>query len=323
MNERLQVMVDYDYDIIIIGSGPGGVAAGIYCRRALLKTLIIEKGPIGGMLLVTDRIENYPGFSSIHGYELAQEFEDHLKGYEPEILQTAVISLTVADDVARTKTVLTEKGEFTAPAAIISTGGTPRSLDVEGYKDFFGRGVSTCAICDAVFFKGKIVAVIGGGDAAVDESIYLSRFVEKLYLIHRRDELRAEVILQRKLMEKENVEFVWDTVPEKIIGDESVKGLRVKNVKTGEVKEIAVDGVFNYTGHSPNTDYINADLKTNEGGYIITNQNMESNIPGLYAAGDVRAGTFRQAVIAAGEGAMAALSANNYIRNICGIESCT
>ena len=316
-------MVDYDYDIIIIGSGPGGVAAGIYSRRGLLKTLIIEKGPVGGMLLVTDRIENYPGFSSIHGYELAQEFEDHLKGYEPEILQTAVISLTVADDKARTKTALTEKGEFTAPAAVIATGGTPRMLDVEGYEEFFGRGVSTCAICDAAFFKGKTVAVVGGGDAAGDESIYLSRFVEKLYLIHRRDELRAEVILQKKLMEKENVEFVWDTVPEKIIGDELVKSIRVKNLKTGEVKEIAVDGVFNYTGHSPNTNYINADLKTNEGGYIITNQNMESNIPGLYAAGDVRAGTFRQAVIAAGEGAMAALSASNYIRNICGIESCT
>ena len=316
-------MAEYDYDVIIIGGGPGGVAAGIYCRRALLKTLVIEKGPIGGMLLVTDLIENYPGYQSLHGYELAQEFENHLRGYNPEILQTNATELTVADDEKRTKTVHTEKGSFTALAVIIATGGTPKPLPLDKYKHFLGRGVSTCAICDASFFKGKTVAVIGGGDAAVDESIYLSRLVGKLYLVHRRDTLRAEHILQEKLIAKKNVEFYWDCVVEEILGDEVVTGMRMKNVKTGKVKELAVDGIFNYTGHSPNTEYIKADLKVNEGGYILTDMNMQSNIPGLYAAGDVRAGTFRQAVIAAGEGAMAALSANNFVRNVCGIETCT
>jgi len=316
-------MVDYDYDVIIIGGGPGGVTAGIYCRRALLNTLIIEKGLIGGMLLVTDVIENYPGFKSIHGYELARELEDQLKGYKPEILQTNANGLTVADDEKRTKTVHTEKGDFTSPAVIIATGGTPRPLDVARYGELLGRGVSTCAVCDAAFFKGKTVAVIGGGDAAVDESIYLSRFVGKLYLVHRRDELRAEKILQDKLIAKENVELVWDSVIKEIIGGEAVSGIRVKNVKTGEEKEIDVDGIFNYTGYSPNTDYIRGSLETNEGGYIITDMNMQSNIPGLFAAGDIRADTYRQSVIAAGEGAVAALSANTYIRNVCGIEGCT
>jgi thioredoxin reductase (NADPH) len=314
------MMNDCDYNVIIIGGGPAGVAAAIYCKRALMKTLLIEKGPIGGMLLVTDLIENYPGYSSVHGYELALKFEEHLKKYEVEILQTYVNGLTVDDESPRVKTVSTEKGDFTSHAVIIATGGTPQPLEVDRYDFFLGRGVSTCAICDAHFYKGKVVAVIGGGDAAVDESIYLSRFVAKLHLVHRRDKLRAEEILQKELMSKENVQFVWDSVLEEISGKENVQGIRVRNLKSGDTREIKLDGIFNYTGHRPNTDWVKADLRTNEGGYIVTDQQMASSIPGLYAAGDVRAGTWRQAVIAAGEGAMAALSAEQYVREVCGIE---
>ncbi len=314
-------MPECDFDVIIIGGGPGGVAAAIYARRALMKTLLIEKGPIGGMLLMTDVIENYPGYASLHGYELAQKFEEHVKKYEPEIQHTFVTSLEVGKEPPHVKTVTTEKGQFTSYAVIIAAGGTPRPLDVARYGEFLGKGISTCAICDAHFFKGKKAAVIGGGDAAVDESIYLSRFVDKLYLIHRRHELRAELVLQRQLLARENVEFVWNHVIDEIIGETSVKGLRVKDVNTGETRDIEVDGIFNYTGHRPNTQWVKADLKVNERGYIITDHQMASNIPGLFAAGDVRAGTWRQAVIAAGEGAMAALSAVNYVRQVCGVEA--
>jgi thioredoxin reductase (NADPH) len=313
-------MPECDFDVIIVGGGPGGVAAAIYARRALLKTLVVEKGPIGGMLLMTDVIENYPGYASLHGYELAQKFEEHVNKYEPTILHTFVTGLVVSNEPPHIKTVTTEKGDFTTYAVIIATGGTPKPLAVDRYDEFLGKGVSTCAICDAHFYKGKKAAVIGGGDAAVDESIYLSRFVDKLYMVHRRDKLRSELVLQRKLFARENVELVWNHVIDEIIGDQVVKGLRVKHVETGETREIEVDGIFNYTGHSPNTSWIHADLKVNEGGYIVTDQQMASSISGLYAAGDVRAGTWRQAVIAAGEGAMAALSAEGYVREVCGVE---
>ncbi len=303
-----------DYDVIIIGGGPAGVAAGIYSRRALLNTLLIEKGPIGGMLLVVDYIENYPGSGKIHGFELADKFTEHLKIYDIEILQSPVESLHVDRENPLVKTVKTGKGEFTAPAIIVATGGTPKPLQVERYFEFLGKGVSTCAICDAGFFKGKRVAVIGGGDAAVDEAIYLTKFVEKLYLVHRRDKLRAEQILQKQLMEASNVEIIWNSVLDKILGDDVVKGMKIRNVKTGETTEIEINGIFNYTGHAPNMSYIDIDLETSEKGYIITDAHMQTEIPGIFAAGDVRFGTYRQAVIAAGEGAIAALTAEHYIR---------
>jgi thioredoxin reductase (NADPH) len=303
-----------DYDIIIIGGGPAGVAAGIYSGRAMLRTLMVEKGPIGGMLLVVDTIENYPGFSSIHGYELADEFDKHLKMYKIDIIRAPVDALIVDNDDPRIKTVRTEKGAFTAWAVIIATGGTPKPLEVERYSFFLGRGVSTCAICDAAFFKGKRIAVIGGGDAAVDEAIYLAHFADSLYLVHRRNQLRAEKILQERLISDPKVVILWDTVLEEIVGDEVVKGIRVRNLKSTQVSEIEVDGIFNYTGHRPNIGFIKADIKTSDKGYIITDIHMRTNIPGIFAAGDVRAGTYRQAVIAAGEGAIAALTAEQYIR---------
>jgi len=303
-----------DYDIIIIGGGPAGVAAGIYAGRAMLRTLIVEKGPIGGMLLVVDTIENYPGFSSIHGYELADEFEKHLRGYKVDVMRSPVETLTIEGNNSPCKTVRTEKGTIIAPAVIIATGGTPKPLQVERYFSFLGRGISTCAICDAGFFKGKKIAVIGGGDAAVDEAIYLSNFADTLYLVHRRDKLRAEKILQERLISNPKVNILWDTVLEGILGDEAVEGIRVRNLKTRLVSEIEVSGIFNYTGHRPNIDFVKIDIQTNDKGYIITDTHMRTNVPGIFAAGDVRAGTYRQAVIAAGEGAIAALTAEQYIR---------
>ena len=303
-----------EYDVIIIGAGPAGVAAGIYTGRAMLDALVIEKGPIGGMLLVVDIIENYPGFKSVHGVALAGEFEKHLRGYKVDVMHSPVESLTIEESTSPQKTIRTEKGSIIAPAVIIATGGTPKPLQVERYSTFLGRGVSTCAICDAGFFKGKKVAVIGGGDAAVDESIYLANFAQTLYIVHRRDQLRAEKILQQRLFSNPKVNILWNTVLDEIMGEDKVMAMRVRNLQTGAISEIEVDGIFNYTGHRPNIDFVKVDIETNEKGYILTDTHMRTNIPGIFAAGDVRAGTYRQAVIAAGEGAIAALTADNYIR---------
>jgi thioredoxin reductase (NADPH) len=215
------------------------------------------------------------------------------------------------------KIVATENDKFTCGAVIIATGGTPRPLEVARYADFVGKGVSTCAICDAMFFRGKTIAVIGGGDAAVDESIYLSNFVKQLYIVHRRDQLRAEKILQQQLFGTPNIKVIFDSIIEEIIGDDTVKGMKIRNIKTDQITEIPLDGIFNYTGHRPNTSYIKADIKTDGNGYILTDAHMRTNLEGIYAAGDVRAGTYRQAVIASGEGAIAALAAEHYVRVEC------
>jgi thioredoxin reductase (NADPH) len=299
------------YDVIIIGGGPAGLTAGLYTARAKLKTLLVEGSAIGGRMGEAWEIENYPGFTeAVNGYDLAQKMYQQATRFGVEHAQTSVTAITLS---GADKTVTTPIGDYMAPAVIIAGGSERRKLGVPGEKDFTGRGVSFCATCDGPFFRDKVVAVIGGGNGALNEATHISHFASKVYVIHRRDAMRATKVLQDKAFADPKIEFIWNTEVAAIEGEGAVERLRLKNVKTGEESVQPVGGVFIAVGLVPNTQYLKDLVAMDEYGAVITNDKMETSIPGIYAAGDVRANSVRQVVTAAGDGATAAVYAQKYI----------
>ena len=307
-------MKSVDYDLVIIGGGPAGLTAGLYAARARLNVILIEKIVPGGQVLTTDWIENYPGFpEGISGPDLIQKMTEQVKKFDLNIESNEVISLDLSEPVKKIK--LSDR-TITSHTIIIATGASPKKLGIPGEDIFFGKGLSTCATCDAPFFKDKMVAAVGGGDTAVQESIFLTKFVKKVYLIHRRDQLRATKILQERAFANDKIEFIWDSVLTSIDGLANVEKITVKNVKTGDTKELSVDGCFIWTGILPNTNFLKDEVKVDDYGFIIVDSNMQSSVPGVFAAGDARSTGLRQIVTAAGDAASAVFSAEHYIESI-------
>ncbi|OFW34740.1 MAG: thioredoxin-disulfide reductase [Candidatus Aquicultor primus] len=300
-----------EYDVLIIGGGPAGLAAGLYAGRSMLKTRLFEKELIGGQASITDIIENYPGFpEGITGFELAEKMREQAQKFDVELDMNEVTSV---DLIGALKKVTTPDGEYTAKAIIIASGVRPTKLDVPGAAALTGRGISYCATCDGPFFRDKRVMVIGGGNSAVEEAIYLTKFASKVTIVHRRDQLRAEKIVQDRAFKNEKVDFLLDSVLSGVSGENSVSAVTVKNVKTGEEKEVGVEGIFVFVGNIPNTELFTGALDMDEVGYVITDDALMASIPGIFAAGDVRKNNLKQVVWAAAEGALAAVSAEKFI----------
>ena len=302
--------------VLIIGSGPAGYTAAVYAARAMLKPILVHGIQPGGQLTTTTDVENYPGFSEvIQGPWLMDQMKGQAEAVGTEMIQDHIKSV----DLKKTPfEAVGDSGQvYTADSIIISTGAQARWLQLDSEQNFRGFGVSACATCDGFFFKDKTVAVVGGGNAAVEEAIFLTKFASKVQLIHRRDSLRAEKMLQKKLMDNKKIEIIWDTVVEEVIGDKdpkNVTGLKIKNVKTNENKELKIDGLFIAIGHDPATELFKNQLEMDKEGYLVTKaDSTETSVPGVFAAGDVKDKIFRQAVTAAGMGCMAALEAEKFL----------
>ncbi len=301
------------YDIIIIGSGPAGLAAGLYAARGQMRTLILEKGGFGGQIATSWEVENYPGApADTTGPSLTERMREQCVDFGVEF-QTE--EFKYFEKTGQTFEVTTSSTVYQTKAIIVATGAQPKLLGCPGELEFRGLGVSYCATCDANFFRNLEIAVVGGGDTAIEEAIYLTKFASKVTVIHRRDKLRAAKVLQERAMENEKIRFVWDSVVEEIKGDGLVQSIVVKNVKDGALTEIPVQGVFVYVGQIPHTQYFVGTLEKDARDYLITDEDMCTNIPGVFAAGDVRRKSLRQVVTAAGEGAIAAVSAIKYIED--------
>jgi thioredoxin reductase (NADPH) len=302
--------------VLIIGSGPAGYTAAVYAARAMLKPILVYGIEPGGQMSTTTDVENYPGFADvIQGPWLMEQMRDQAKAVGTELIEDHVSSLNLKSSPFEA---VGDSGQkYTADTIIISTGAQARWLNLKSEQEFRGFGVSACATCDGFFFKDKEVAVVGGGNAAVEEAMFLTKFATKVKLIHRRDQLRAEKLLQKKLMDNKKIEIIWDTVVEDVLGDKepkNVKGLKIKNVKTNKVSEIKIDGLFIAIGHDPATSLVKGQLDMDKEGYVITKPDSTiTNIPGVFAAGDVKDKIFRQAVTAAGMGCMAALEAEKFL----------
>ncbi len=301
------------YDVIIVGAGPAGLCAGMYAGRGMLKTLIIERGLPGGELLNTEKIEDYIGFESILGRELAEKMANHALKFGAEIITDTVDAVERTADGDFTVTTALEK-EFRAPAVIITAGGTPNKLGVPGEAEYAGKGVSYCAVCDGAFFRGETIAVVGGGDAAVEEADYLTRYAEKVYIVHRRDRLRASPIIQERAFKNPKIEVVWNKVVEAIEGDaRGTKSLRLTDTVTGEASSLAVTGCFIFIGFTPNTGMIRGHYEHDAQGYVVTDTHMRTSIPGLFAAGDLRVQLTRQITTAVGDATTAAIAVEKYL----------
>jgi thioredoxin reductase (NADPH) len=299
------------YDVIIIGAGPAGLAAGIYAARARLSTVLLERAIPGGQIALTGVVENYPGIESMTGFGLAEAMHKHA---EKSGAQVEYFTVDRVDFSGKIKRIHNESGtEMLGKAVIIATGADHAKLHVPGEEELAGRGVSYCAVCDGSFFRDKHVAVIGGGDSAVDEGLYLTRSCSKVTVIHRRDTLRAEKILQERAFANPKMSFVWDSVVERFNGSEELNSVSLRNVKTNARSDLAVQGVFIYVGLNPNTGFLKGAVHMDEYGYVPTNERMETNVPGVYAVGDIRPNTLRQVVTAAADGAIAALQAERYV----------
>jgi thioredoxin reductase (NADPH) len=299
------------YQVIIIGGGPAGLTAGLYCARSRLNTLLIEKGIIGGQITNAEQVDNYPGFpQGISGIKLGQLIHEQATSYGLETLLAEVTSL---EPYLRHNLVGSSEADFIAESVIIASGSRFRKLKVPGEDELIGKGVSYCATCDGPLFKGRSVAVIGGGDVAITEALHLVKFASSVSVIHRRDQLRASDPLQEKAKIEPRIKFIWNTVVAEIEGDGAVRQLRLKNTKDATISTLPVAGVFIAIGLEPNTDYLRGALPLDEEGHIITNELMETRVPGILAAGDIRRNSARQAITAAGDGATAALSAEKFL----------
>lgn len=300
------------YDLIIIGSGPAGLSAAIYGMRAGLKLLVLEKAPMsGGQVLNTYEVDNYPGLPAVNGFDLGMRFREHADKLGVEFRDAAVTSIANEGDRKR---IFTDGGELEAKTVILATGAVHALLGVPGEERLGGRGVSYCATCDGAFFKGKTVAVVGGGDVALEDAAYLARTCEKVYLIHRRDELRGATILQQQLKTLPNVEILYSHVVEEILGEDEVRGIRLKNLKSDEASELAVSGVFVAVGIRPVTETVRDIVACDESGYVLAGEDCATDAAGIFAAGDVRKKPIRQIVTAVADGANAAVAAENYCR---------
>lgn len=307
-------MATHDYEVVIIGAGPAGMCAGMYAGRSMLKGVVLERGFPGGELLNTEVIEDYIGFEHILGHELAMKFQSHAEKFGANIqTSTPVESIRKATDGMFDVTV--ENGDvYRAPAVIVTAGGTPVKLDIPGEIEYAGKGVSYCAICDGAFYKGHTILVVGGGDAACEEADFLTRYADKVYLVHRRNEFRASKIVQQRVFANPKIEVVWDTVVEEIHGkDGLMTHARVKDVKTGATREMVATGIFIFIGFTPNTGIIKEHVEHDASGYLITDSNMQTSVPGLFAAGDVRAQLTRQVTTAVGDATTAAIAVEKFL----------
>lgn len=301
-------------DLIIIGGGPAGLTAGLYAARARLETILLERLAPGGQILTTDWVENYPGFpEGVSGFEIVDRMRRQAERFGLVIESQEVSKLDLS---AQRKVVYTDKGALETRALILTTGATPQKLGIEGEALLTGKGISYCATCDGPFFRDQEVAVIGGGDTAVEEAIFLTRFSSKVHLIHRRDRLRAVKLLQDRAMGHPKIRLIWDTVATRITGEKEVEGLNLRNVKTGEETHLPVKGVFIFVGYAPNSQLVKDLLTTDEWGFVVTNNDMEASIPGVFAAGDLRSKLLRQVATAVGEGATAAVAAERYLEGL-------
>jgi thioredoxin reductase (NADPH) len=308
------------YDVIIIGGGPAGLTAGIYTSRARISTLLIEKLGIGGQASITDRIENYPGFiEGISGPELVHNMEEQAQSFGVKTVFGEVTRVEVSDEGSIKKVFVHDDPEpYQCLAVIVAAGHEQRKLGVPGETEFTGRGVSYCATCDGAFFRDRAVAVVGGGDVAVEEALFLTRFVSKAYIIHRRDRLRATKILQERAAGNNKIQFVFDSVLDEVSGQTTVNGVKVRNVKTGQTEVLAVDGVFVFIGWNPNLSFLGAFVDKSEDGYIMVDKEMMTSREGIFACGDCCKKKLRQIVAACGDGATAAFSAQHYVEMIKG-----
>ncbi len=306
-------MTSETYDVIIVGGGPAGLSAGVYAARARLHTLLIEKEMIGGNIVYAELVENYPGFpEGISGMDLTQAMHNQATKFGMETRMTEITALSV---VGPKKTVKTGEGDFSARSLIIAGGSTRQLLGAPGEKEFTGRGVSYCATCDAAFFTDQRVAVIGGGNAAIQEAVHLTRFASEVTLVHRRAELRATRIEQERAFAQPKIKFAWNSTVAAIEGGDTVEGLRIKNVQTNTESTLKVNGVFVAIGFTPNTAYLKGILSLDDAGQVVVNDKMETNVPGVYAAGDIRSGSLRQVVMACSDGATAAMNADKYLEH--------
>jgi thioredoxin reductase (NADPH) len=300
------------YDIVIIGGGAAGLTAGIYALRAGMNTILLEKMGVGGQIILTEAVENYPGFSFISGPDLMDKFEEHATKFGLEIMYEEAARI---ESSGQNHKIVTEENTYETRSVIVSTGSVPRKLNVPGEEKLIGRGVSFCAVCDGPFFKDKDVVVIGGGDAAVKESIYLTQIVKKVTIVHRRDQLRAEKILQEQAFENPKIEFLWNHVVHHIEGDEQFKSVVLSDVnETDKLTEMPAAGVFVYIGHIPNTKFL--DVEKTQNGLIVTHDGVKSSVPGIFAAGDCRDTCLRQIATCVGDGALAAYFAGEYVEKL-------
>ncbi|MDP2675240.1 MAG: thioredoxin-disulfide reductase [Dehalococcoidia bacterium] len=303
-------MARKEYEIVIIGGGPAGLAAGLYAARARRKTVLLEKGVIGGQIALTELVENYPGIPTINGFDLAQAMLNQAESYG---LEVEYAETTGIEQDGRLWLVRSAEDEYVAKAVIVTAGADYNKLGVPGEERLTGRGVSYCATCDAAFFKEQHVAVVGGGDAAMDEGLFTTRFADKVTVIHRRDKLRAGAILQERAFANPKMEFVWNTVVTEVLGEDAVTGVRLHNRETGEESTMDVAAVFVFIGQHPNTGFLGGLVPVDEGGHALVSEWMETELPGLYVAGDARRNSARQVVSSAGDGATAAIAAEHYI----------
>lgn len=298
-----------NFDTVILGGGPAGLSAAIYSARGNSSTAVVDLNMFGGQPSNYLELENYPGFDLIGGYDLMEKFENHadkfgVKKYPMQEIEKVDLSA---------KRVVTKEFEFLSKTIIIATGAAPKKLGISGEKEFVGRGVSYCAVCDGAFYRGKVVAVVGGGNAAVEEANYLTKFADKVYVIHRRDKLRADKIVQERAFKNPKIEFVWNSIAKEISGDSLVNTLTIENVLSHEITNLSVNGVFPYIGFTPNTDLFNGQIQQDEGGFIITDETMQTSIEGVFAVGDVRKTPLRQVITAASDGAVGAVYATKYL----------
>jgi thioredoxin reductase (NADPH) len=301
------------FDVVIVGAGPAGLTAGIYCSRARLKTAVLERNMAGGQIALTDLVENYPGFpEGISGFDLSQKMKEQAEKFGAEMREIEGVSEFRRDDEGH-YVVVTDRGEISARTVILAPGVEPRRSGIPGEAEFIGRGVSWCATCDGALYRGKTVAVIGGGDSAVEEGMFLTKFADRVFLVHRRDELRAAPIAQERAFANPKFEFVWDSVPRQIDGTEMVEALEVENVKTGEGRTLPVNGVFMYIGQIPNTAWLKGTVRLDDHGYIVTDDLLRTELPGVFACGDAHANPLKQIAMAVGEGALAAVQAQRYL----------
>ena len=300
------------YDVIIVGGGPAGLSAAIYALRASMRTVLIEKASPGGQMTLTDEVENYPGIINVGGYDLSQKLFEHAKSYHLEILYREATALEPGLEWHTVK--LDGDERLKSHAVILASGGLPRKLNIPGEDEFYGKGVSNCAVCDGYFFRNKTVVVVGGGDTAAEEALYLSKLTQKAYLVHRRDALRAGMILQQRLKADKKIEIIWDTVVTAIKGSlGQVSAVDLQNTQTGETRELAADGIFIGIGFDPNNQLVPAGTKVNADGYVCTDDRCETNFSGIFAIGDLREKYGKQIVLSAADGCTAALAAAYHV----------
>lgn len=304
----------HEFDTVILGGGPAGLSAAIYSARGAASTAIIDTSMLGGQPTNYLELENYPGFGIIDGFDLMEKFEQHADKFGVE--KFPMQEIEKIELAGQTKTITTKEATFKAKTVIIATGAQAKKMGIPGEKEFTGRGVSYCAVCDGAFYKEKTVAVIGGGNAAVEEAMYLTKFANKVYIIHRRDSLRADKIVQERAFKNEKIEFIYDSIPKEVLGENVVNTLILENVKTNKITNLQTDGVFPYIGFSPNIESFRSQLKQDEGGFIITDETMQTSVEGVFAVGDVRKTPLRQVITAASDGSVGAVYAVKYLEKL-------